>query len=131
MDGIALGRQVTPPYDNDDRRRLVGDDHVKLLIAEMINVALKDQKHHLVAYIDKSIAASESKTADRYEVFTERQFVNTERLKKCEATCDVFAQSLQRIDSKVERWVNRGVGVWALAVAIFALVQYGTKFIGK
>ena len=115
----------------EDRRRVIGDDHVKLLIAEMVNVALKDQKHHLVAYIDKSIAASESRAADRYEVFTERQFTNTERLKKCEAQCDAFAHSLQRIDGKVEKWVNRGVGVWALAVTIFALVQYGTKFVGR
>ena len=124
MDGIALGRQVTPPYDNDDRRRLVGDDHVKLLIAEMVNVALKDQKHHLVAYIDKSIAGSEEKAADR-------QAAVIERLKRCEAQNEVLAQSLHRIDGKVEKWVNRGVGVWALAVTIFALVQYGTKFVGR
>ena len=115
---------MTPPYDGDDRRRLVGDDHVKLLIAEMINVALKDQKHHLVAYIDKSIAGSEEKAADR-------QAAVTERLKRCEAQNEVLAQSMHRIDGKVERWVNRGVGVWALAVTIFALVQFGAKFVGR
>lgn len=124
MDGIALEWQVTPPYDGDDRRRIVGDDHVKLLIAEMVNVALKDQKHHLVAYIDKSIAGSEEKAADR-------QAAVIERLKRCEAQSEALAQSLHRIDSKVEKWVNRGVGVWALAVTIFALVQYGSKFVGR
>jgi len=119
-----LGRQVTPPYDSDDRRRAVADDHVKLLIAEMVNVALKDQKHHLVAYIDKSIVGSEEKAADR-------QAAVIERLKRCEAQNEALAQSLHRIDGKVEKWVNRGVGVWALAVTIFALVQYGTKFVGR
>ena len=115
---------MTPPYDGDDRRRIVGDDHVKLLIAEMVNVALKDQKHHLVAYIDKSVAASETKMSDRDAILLER-------LKKCETQGDVFAQSLHRIDGKVERWVNRGVGVWALAVTLFALVQFGSKFVGR
>ena len=84
---------MTPPYDGDDRRRIVGDDHVKLLIAEMINVALKDQKHHLVAYIDKSIAGSEEKAADR-------QAAVIERLKRCEAQNEVLAQSLHRIDPR-------------------------------
>ena len=100
------------------------DDHVKLMAAEMINVALKDQRHHLVAYIDKSLAASEEKSADR-------QATVTERLKRCEAQAEALAQSIHRIDGKVEKWVNRGVGVWALAVTIFALVQYGTKFVGR
>jgi hypothetical protein len=77
-----------------------------------------------VAYIDKSVAASEEKSADK-------QATVTERLKRCEAQNEVLAQSLHRIDSKVERWVNRGVGVWALAVTIFALVQFGAKFVGR
>jgi len=119
------------PYDGEDRRRAGDDEHVKLVVAEMINVALRDQRRHLTEYTDKAIAASDKRFLAQYEVFTERQFVNTERLKKCETTCDAFAQSLQRIDSKVERWINRGVGVWALAVTIFALVQYGTKFVGR
>ena len=115
---------MTPPYDGDDRRRAVADDHVRLMVAEMLTTSLKDQRHHLVAYIDKSIAASEEKAADR-------QAAVIERLKRCEAQSEVLAQSLHRIDSKVEKWVNRGVGVWALAVTIFALVQYGSKFVGR
>ena len=111
-------------YAGSDRRAVVADDHIKLMVAEMINVALKDQRHHLVAYIDKSIAAIETKMA-------ERDASLLERLKKCETQSETFAHSLHRIDSKVEKWVNRGVGVWALAVTVFALVQFGTKFVGK
>lgn len=101
---------------------MVTDDHVKLLVAEMVSTALRDQKHHLVSYIDKSVAASETKATDRHAVITEQ-------LKRCETQCDAFAQSLHRIDSKLEKWINRGTGVWALAVTVFALVQFGSKWV--
>lgn len=36
-----------------------------------------------------------------------------------------------RTDRKVEMWINRGIGVWGLAVTVFALIQFGSKFIVK
>jgi hypothetical protein len=35
------------------------------------------------------------------------------------------------LDRRLEMWVNRGIGVWGLAVTLFALLQYGTKLIGR
>ena len=37
----------------------------------------------------------------------------------------------QKIDRKLEMWVNRGIGVWGLAVTLFTLVQFGGKFFVK
>jgi len=64
-------------------------------------------------------------------LFEERQATQGERIGKCESQMAVHDASLNRIDRKVEMWVNRGIGVWALAVTLFALVQFGSKFLGK
>ena len=64
-------------------------------------------------------------------LFEERQATQGERIGKCESNIAVHETSLNRIDRKVEMWVNRGIGVWALAVTLFALVQFGSKFMGK
>lgn len=63
-------------------------------------------------------------------LFEERQATQGERIGKCETKLAVVEQTITRVDSKVERWVNRGIGVWALAVAMFALVQFISKFVG-
>lgn len=63
-------------------------------------------------------------------LFEERQATQGERIGKCETKLAVVEQSVSRVDTKVERWVNRGIGVWALAVAMFALVQFASKFVG-
>jgi len=38
---------------------------------------------------------------------------------------------IHKTDRKVEQWINRGIGVWAAAVLLFTLVQFGSKFLGK
>lgn len=61
-------------------------------------------------------------------LFEERQATQGERIGKCETKLAVVEQTITRVDNKVERWVNRGIGVWALAVALFAIVQFASKF---
>jgi hypothetical protein len=109
------------PYDGDERRKSATDDHIKLMIAEITTSLLKDQKLHITTYVDKRIAATEEK-------FTDRHGMLIERLKKTEVHCEDHGQSLHRIDRKVEMWVNRGVGVWALAITLFVLIEFGLKF---
>lgn len=62
-------------------------------------------------------------------LFEERQANQGERIGRCEAQIAVHDASIQKVDRKVETWVNRGIGVWALAVTLFALAQFGSKFI--
>ena len=52
-----------------------------------------------------------------------------ERIGKVEQRMAANETSHSKRDRKVEMWINRGIGVWGLAVTLFALVQYGTKFV--
>ena len=60
-------------------------------------------------------------------LFEERQLNQGERIGAIETKVSVHDNSLQRIDRKVDQWVNRGVGVWAAAAIVFALLQYIRK----
>ncbi len=54
-----------------------------------------------------------------------------ERIGRVEQRMAANEAHAQKLDRRLEMWVNRGIGVWGLAVTLFALLQYGTKFIGK
>tara|TARA_R110000868_G_scaffold44820_2_gene149306 strand:+ start:733 stop:987 length:255 start_codon:yes stop_codon:yes gene_type:complete len=60
-------------------------------------------------------------------LFEERQANQGERIGAVETKIGVHEVHLQRIDKKVDQWVNRGVGVWAAAAVVFALVKYLEK----
>jgi len=60
-------------------------------------------------------------------LFEERQATQGERIGTIETKIGVHEVHLQRIDKKVDQWVNRGVGVWAAAAVVFALVKYLDK----
>lgn len=63
-------------------------------------------------------------------LFEERQANQGARIGDCEKEVALVAQSMQRVERKVDQWVNRGVGVWAVVAVIFALMQFGSKFLG-
>jgi uncharacterized coiled-coil protein SlyX len=65
----------------------------------------------------------------RLILIEERQSTQGERIGKCETTLAVHTSSISKLDKKVDQWVNRGLGVWAAAVTLFALVQFGSKFV--
>ena len=60
-------------------------------------------------------------------LFEERQANQGERIGSVEARCSVNETSIGRTDRKVDQWVNRGIGVWAAAAIVFALVKYLDK----
>lgn len=62
-------------------------------------------------------------------LFEERQMNQGERIGRCESAIAVHETSIARTDRKVDQWVNRGIGVWAAAVLLFTLVQFGSRFI--
>lgn len=65
----------------------------------------------------------------RLILIEERQSSQGERIGKAEAALAVHDTRIQHIDGKVERWINRGIGVWGVAVTLFAIIQFGSKFI--
>lgn len=60
-------------------------------------------------------------------LFEERQANQGERIGAVEGKISVHDVHLQRIDKKVDQWVNRGVGVWAAVAIVFTLVKYLDK----
>jgi hypothetical protein len=67
----------------------------------------------------------------RLILIEERQSSQGERIGKCEASIAVHDTAIHKTDRKVDQWINRGIGVWAAAVLLFTLVQFGSKFLGK
>lgn len=63
-------------------------------------------------------------------LFEERQATQGARIGDCEKEVALVSQSVQRVERKVDQWINRGVGVWAVVAVIFALMQFGAKFVG-
>jgi urocanate hydratase len=59
----------------------------------------------------------------------ERQINQGERIGKVEQRAAAFETAIQRIDRKVEMWINRGIGVWGLAALLFTLLQFGGSWI--
>lgn len=57
-------------------------------------------------------------------LFEERQATQGERIGSMEAKISVHDAALNRVDRKVDQWVNRGFGVWGAAAILFALVQF-------
>ena len=60
-------------------------------------------------------------------LFEERQANQGERIGAVEARCSVHETSIGRVDRKIDQWVNRGMGVWAAAAILFALLQFLQK----
>ena len=63
-------------------------------------------------------------------VLVEERLANQgERIGRVEQRVMSNETAHNKLDRKVEMWINRGIGVWGLAVTLFALVQYGTKLV--
>jgi hypothetical protein len=60
-------------------------------------------------------------------LFEERQANQGARIGDVETKIGVYEVHLQRIDKKVDQWVNRGVGVWAAAAIVYSAIQFLKK----
>jgi len=60
-------------------------------------------------------------------LFEERQATQGHRIGNLEVKSGIYDVTLQRVDRKIDQWVNRGMGVWAAATVVFSLVQFWKK----
>lgn len=65
----------------------------------------------------------------RLILLEERQTNQGERIGAVESRSAVLENGLHRVDRRVDQWINRGIGVWATAAALFTLIQFGSHFI--
>ena len=83
-----------------------------------------DDFKRLEAKVDKLTDA-----VTRLVLVEERISNQGERIGKVEQRISMNETAHNKLDRKVEMWINRGIGVWGLAVTLFAILQYGTKFV--
>ena len=57
----------------------------------------------------------------------ERQTAQGVRITALEDKTEDLEYKYNKVDRKVERWVNMGMGAWAIVVVIFAFVQLVAK----
>lgn len=62
-------------------------------------------------------------------LFEERQATQGERLGQCEFKIISLETNAIRIEAQVDKWVNRGIGAWAVAALVFAALELGVTFI--
>lgn len=67
----------------------------------------------------------------RLIIIEERQSTMGERIGSLESKAAVNENFLHRVDRKVDQWVNRGIGVWAVAVVLLTTLQFGIKLFSK
>ncbi len=65
----------------------------------------------------------------RLVLIEERQSTQGERLNSVESRLAGHDSAIQKTERRVDQWINRGIGAWALACVIFAMVQFGTRWI--
>ena len=59
----------------------------------------------------------------------ERQVNQGERIGRVEQRVASVETATAKTDRVVQMWINRGIGVWALAVLVFTLVQFGSRWV--
>jgi len=63
----------------------------------------------------------------RLVLVEERQSNMNERISVAEQKISTNESTIAKVDNKVERWINRGIGAWAVAAVLFTLVQFGAN----
>jgi hypothetical protein len=64
-------------------------------------------------------------------LFEERQATQGERLGGCEYKILHLEALHASTEAKVEKWVNRGLGAWAVALLVFAVLEFGVQIISR
>lgn len=64
-----------------------------------------------------------SDAVEKLVLIEERQTTQGSRIGLVEQRLAALDASQQATDRKVEMWINRGIGVWALAATLFALAK--------
>ena len=109
---------------------------------------MSDEASHIEVSTSELFRRLESKVDNltaavlRLVVVEERQSVQGARIgaleqnagamaAKIDAATTASVAGISGLDLKVERWINRGIGVWGLAIALFALMnsQWVSSFV--
>ncbi len=59
----------------------------------------------------------------------ERQATQGVRIGAVEQRISSIETAHNKLDRKLEMWVNRGIGAWGLAVTLFAILEFGVRWV--
>jgi uncharacterized protein with PhoU and TrkA domain len=59
----------------------------------------------------------------------ERQTTQGERIGKVEVTMAQHDVQITNNRAEIDKWVQRGIGAWAVAAVLFAIVKFGSAFV--
>lgn len=99
---------------------------IELRTVNMNDMVSSEDFRRLEAKVDKLTDAIQ-----RLILIEERQSTMGERIGSLESKAAVHEAAVHKVDRKVDMWINRGIGVWAVAAVLFTLVQFGFKLVGK
>lgn len=60
---------------------------------------------------------------NRLAIIEERQIEGGKRMSFLEERTQRIGSQLQTLEKKVDLWVNRGIGVWAVVVTLYSVYQ--------
>jgi uncharacterized coiled-coil protein SlyX len=63
----------------------------------------------------------------RLVLIEERQSTQGERIGALEQRVTAYETIMQKTERKIEQWINRGIGAWAIAALIFFIVEFVFK----
>jgi len=56
-------------------------------------------------------------------LFEERQAIQGQRIGKVEERLAAVESAASAIDRKVDSWINRGIGAWAIVITVWSVYQ--------
>jgi hypothetical protein len=83
-----------------------------------------DDFHRLETKVDKL-----GEAIQKLILVEERQATQGARIGVVEQRMSSLETAHNKLDRKVEMWINRGIGVWGLAVTLFALLEFGARWV--
>jgi len=85
-------------------------------------VGNEEHLHRLESKVDKLTDA-----VMRLVLIEERQVTQGERIDAVETQLSAHRGSLLELERRVDKWINRGIGAWGLAIALFAALELSAK----
>ena len=64
------------------------------------------------------------KASGKLLLFEERQVNQASAVKALEARLGILEKSIEELDKKVERWINRGIGVWTIVGILWVVLSF-------
>jgi len=84
----------------------------------------REDFHRLESKVDKLTDA-----VTRLILVEERQTTQGERIGKVEVTMAQHDVQITANRAEIDRWVQRGIGAWAVAAVLFAVLNFGAAFV--